>query len=207
MNRTFLALFSLAIASSGWAQSGDQVGAPAFKPGDSWTYVRTDKLDLSRNAKYVETIKSVSDSGHETSSQALEGSVGGSDDQYTREMNPIVLEGQKYDPYIPTFSFPLASGKQWEGKYSFSRSTFQFNGTRASRVEGWETVKTPAGEFKALKITYSGRATNQRGLGTAFQGTSWYSPEVRRVVRAEIKASGGAARDQLVELVSFKPAQ
>jgi hypothetical protein len=195
IKRTFLALFSLAFASLGWAQSGEQVGAPSFKPGDSWTYVRTDKFDRSWNAKYMVTIEWVSESSHETSRG----------DQYTREMNPMVLGDQKYEPYIPTFSFPLTPGKKWEGTYSYLSGGRQWNVTRASRVEGWETVKTAAGEFKALKITYS----EQRRAGRArndFHGTSWYSPEVRRVVLSEFKAST-PPRDQRVELVSFKPAQ
>ena len=195
MKRAFFALFSLAIASLGWPQSGEKVEAPSFKPGDSWTYVRSDTMDRSRNAKYVVTIEWVSDSGHETSRG----------DQFTSEMNSIVLGDQKYEPYIPAFSFPLTPGKKWEGTYSFLDSGRQWNVTRASRVEGWETVKTAAGEFKALKITYleqrrAGRARND------FHGTSWYSPDVRRVVLSEFKAST-PPRDQRVELVSFKPAQ
>jgi len=206
MKRTFMALFSLVIAPLGWTQSGEPVGAPSFKPGDSWTYVRTDKFDRSRNAKYVVTIKSVSDNGHEASVQALEGTVGGSGDQYTRELNPIVLEDLTFKPYIPTYSFPLAPGKKWEGTYSFLSAGAQWNATRASRVEGWETVKTAAGEFKALKITYSGRVWNARGFSINQYGTTWYSPEVRRVVLSEFKANS-PARDQRVELVGFKPAQ
>ena len=206
MKRTFLALFSLAFASLGWAQSGEPVGAPSFKPGDSWTYVRTDKFDRSLNAKYVVTIEWLSDSGHETSVQALEGTFSGRGDQFTREMNPIVFENQKYEPYIPTFSFPLAPGKKWEGKYSFLRSGAQWNASRASRVEGWETVKTAAGEFNALKITYSGRVWNARGFTNNLHGTTWYSPDVRRFVLSEIKAMS-PSQDQRIELVSFKPAQ
>jgi hypothetical protein len=205
IKRTFLALFSLAFASLGWAQSGEQVAAPSFKPGDSWTYVQTDKFDRSWNAKYVVTIEWVSDSSHETAVQALEGTVSDRGGQFTSEMNPIVLGEQKYEPYIPVFSFPLTPGKKWGGTYSFLRSGRQWNVTRANRVEGWETVKTEAGDFKALKITYS----EQRRAGRAandFHGTSWYSPEVRRVVLLEFKASTPPL-DRRVELVSFKLAQ
>ena len=205
MKRAFIALFSLAIASLGWAQSGEKVEAPSFKPGDSWTYVRTDTMDPRRNAKYAVTIEWVSESGHETSRQALKGAASGKIDQFTREMNPIALEDEKYEPYVPVFSFPLTPGKKWEGTYSFWRGGRQWNVTRTNRVEGWEMVKTAAGEFKALKITYleqrrAGRAAND------FHGTSWYSPDVRRVVLSEFKAST-PPRDQRVELVSFKPAQ
>jgi len=164
-------------------------------------------MDGNRSAKYVLTIKSVSDGGYEASRQALEGTVvGGSSDQYTREMNPIVVGDEKYEPHIPVLSFPLTPGKKWEGTYSYWTGGRQWNVTRASRVEGWETVKTAAGEFKALKITY----LEQRRAGSRARndhhGTSWYSPEVRRVVVTEFKAST-PPRDQRIELVSFKPAQ
>jgi hypothetical protein len=207
MKRTFLAVFSLAIAPLGWAQSGEQVQAPSFKPGDSWTYVRTDRFSPTRNAKYVVTIKSVTDGGHETSRQALEGTITGSGDQFTREINPIFLEDQKFEPYVSVYSFPLAPGKGWEGTYSFSSFGALWEATRTSRVEGWETVKTAAGEFRALKIIFSGNGKSRVGsLNNHFDGISWYSPDVRRVVLSEFK-SQRPPRDERVELVSFKPAQ
>jgi hypothetical protein len=201
-------LLGFLVVSAALAQSGDTVGAPALKPGDSWTYTQIDKLDRSRNAKFAVTVKSVSERGHEVSRQVLEGTLGGTDDQYTYELNPIVLEGQKYEPFIPAFSFPLAPGKKWEGKFSFwiSSGSLQFTATRSSHVEGWESVRTPAGDFKALKITFHQRAMNQFGRGTEIQGTLWYSPDVRRFVRTELRAFGGAPRDQVIELVGFKPA-
>ena len=207
MTRAFSALFGLAIASAGWAQSVEQVEVPSFKPGDSWTYVRTDRFGVTRNAKYVMTIKSVSDRGHETSREALEGTIIGSGDEFTREMNPIVLEDQRFEPYIPIFSFPLKPGKTWEGTYTFTSFGSLWEATRAQRVEGWETVKTAAGEFKTLKITFTGNGRSRMGpLQSQFTGTLWYSPEVRRVVLTEFK-SQRPPRDERVELVSFKPAQ
>lgn len=207
MKRMFLALFSLAIASLGWAQSGEQVGAPSYKPGDSWTYARTDRFSATRNAKYVVTIKSISDSGHETAREALEGTITGSGDLFTREINPIVLEDQKYEPYVSVYSFPLTPGKKWEGTCTFMSYGALWEMTRTSRVEGWETVKTAAGEFKALKVVFSGNGKSRVGsLINHYEGISWYSPEVRRVVLSEFK-SQRPPRDERTELVSFKPAK
>jgi hypothetical protein len=207
MKRMFLALFSLGVASLAWAQAGEQVTAPpSFKPGDSWTYVRTDRFSATRNMKYVVTIKSVSDSGHETSREALEGTITGSGDLLTREMNPIVLEDQKYEPYISVYSFPLAPGKKWEGTYTFTSFGALWEVTRTNRVDGWETVKTAAGEFKALKIIFSGNGRSRMGSFTGhFDGILWYSPEVRRLVLQEFK-SQRPPRDERLELVGFKPA-
>jgi hypothetical protein len=207
MKRTFLAWVGLAIAATAWAQSGGQVEAPTYKPGDSWTYVRTDRFGAIRNAKYVTTIKSVSDRGHETSREALEGTIIGSGDEYTREMNPIVFEDQRFDPYIANYRFPLAPGKGWQGTYTLTAYGALWEFTRINHVEGWETVKTPAGEFKALKIVFEGSGRSRMGgLQNQYTGATWYCPEVRRAVRTEFK-SQRPPRDERVELVSFKPAQ
>jgi hypothetical protein len=77
-----------------------------------------------------------------------------------------------------------------------------------SRVEGWETVTTPAGEFKALKIVFESKLNDQHsGRGKATTGIRWCSPEVRQIIRSEIKDEGGKkSRDEVTELVSFNPA-
>jgi hypothetical protein len=207
MNHTSLALLGFIIASPGWAQSGDQVEAPSFKPGDSWTYVRTDRFSATRNAKYVVTIKSVSDRGHETSREALEGTIIGDGDEFTYEMNAIVFEDQRFQPYIPNYRFPLAPGMRWAGTYTFTSYGALWETTRANRVAGWETVRTPAGEFKTLKIVFEGSGRSRMGnIQNQFTGTVWYCPEVRRAVRTEFK-SQRPPRDERVELVSFKPAR
>jgi hypothetical protein len=207
MKHAVLALLGLAIASSAWAQSGEQVDVPSYKPGDSWTYARKDRFSATRNAKYVVTIKSVSDRGHETSREALEGTIIGSGDEYTREINPILFEDQRFDPYIPNYRFPLAPGKSWEGTYTFTSFGAPWEAYRVHRVQGWETVKTAAGEFKALRITFEGSGRSRMGnLQSQFSGTVWYSPEVRRAVLQEFK-SQRPPRDERTELVSFKPAK
>jgi hypothetical protein len=191
------------------AQTPDTVGAPAVKQGDSWTYSRADKMDRTRAAKYTTTVKSVSPAEYETSIEVLEGSMAAREDRYTIDGNPIVFEGQKFEPFIPVFSFPLSIGKEWQGKFSWRSATANvpISGTRRVKVIGWETVKTQAGEFKALKISSESQFIGRGGYGSSNQVTQWYAPEVRRIVRAETKGFGGAARDEVVELVSYKLAQ
>jgi len=203
----FAALLASSFAVS--AQTTDTVVAPQVKEGDSWTYARSDKMDLTRAAKYVTTVKSVSADGYVTTFVPIEGSVEAREDRYTKDGNPIEFEGFKFEPFIRIYDFPLSAGKQWESKYTWwsPSANAQLSGTRRVRVVGWETVKTPAGEFKAMKITSETQIMGRGGFGSSQQFTQWYAPDVRRVVRTENKGFGAAARDEVVELVSFKLAQ
>jgi len=191
------------------AQNTETVGAPGVKEGDTWTYSRSDKLDRTRAAKYTTTVKSVSTDGYVTSVEPIEGSITAREDRYTKDGNPIELEGFKYQPFIGVYDFPLSAGKQWESKFTWWSPTAnaQLSGTRRVKVVGWETVKTPAGEFKAIKVNAETQIMGRGGFGSSTQSTLWYAPEARRTVRFETKGFGGAARDEVVELVSYKLAQ
>jgi hypothetical protein len=199
-----LAVLSVTLVSAVHAQAPDAVAAPIVKVGDSWTYARTDKLDRSRNAKYIISVKSLSAAGHTVGREIVEGTLSGADDEFTSDLNPISLEGQKFSPFIPMFSFPLTVGKQWDGRYSFY-TTVELSGQRSSKVEGFENVRVPAGEFKAIRITANVSTRAPSGFGSNMQQTLWYAPDVRRLIRAETKIFGAAnARDEVIELVAFK---
>jgi hypothetical protein len=204
-------LFSAALVMSSLAvsaQTTDTVSAPPVKEGDSWTFVRSDKMDRTRAAKYITTVKSVSADGYVTSIDPNEGSMTAREDRYTKDGNPIEFEGFKFQPFIVIYDFPLLAGKQWESKYTWSNPAGALlTGTRRAKVVGWETVKTPAGEFKAMKITAETQIMGRGGFGSSIQQTLWYVPEVRRPVRVESKGFGASARDEVIELLSYKLAQ
>jgi hypothetical protein len=209
MSRFLLFCVLLASSLAVTAQTTETVGAPEVKEGDRWTYARSDKMDRTRAAKYTTTVKSVSADGYVTSIEPHEGSMTAREDRYTKDGNLVMFEGFKFEPFIRLYDFPLSSGKQWESKYTWWSPTAntQLSGTRRTTVAGWETVKTPAGEFKVLKITAETQIMGSRGFGSSTQTTLWYAPDVRRAVRIETKGFGGAARDEVVELVSYKLAQ
>ena len=61
-------------------------------------------------------------------------------------------------------SFPLALGKSWRVDYTEADPSPQFSSEHDEityKVVDWETVKTPAGEFKALRIEGSGTWTSE----------------------------------------------
>lgn len=206
MVRSLFVVASLALSLAVSAQSPDAVTAPQVKEGDTWTYARSDALDRARAAKYTTTVKSVAADGYVTSVQPLEGSMTAREDRYTKDGNPIEFEGVKFDPFVTVFSFPMSAGKQWDSKHTWfsPAGNFQLSGARRTKVVGWETIKTPAGEFKALKFTAETQIMGRAGFGSSTQNTYWYAPEVRRLVRTENKGFGGAARDEVIELISFK---
>jgi hypothetical protein len=198
-----------AITSAALAQ--DPVAAPVFRVGDSWVYTREDRMDRATGlVKVTETVTALLEKGFETSVEGDPREL--QPRRYTAELNTVRALGFDFAPMIPNFSFPLAAGKQWQGRYTFFNPAAggQVNGAQQGRVEGWEEIKVPAGTFKTLKVS-NARTVEATPLGAggrsvmrAFQVTFWYAPEVRWFVRREIRSPGFV--DDTAELVSFKRA-
>ena len=205
-------LVGLFALTPGPLQAQDTAELPTFKVGDNWTYQRTSEFDRTRAGKFVVTVTSVSDSGFATATKVIEGTDEDEVGEYTTEMNTIKDNDRKFTPHVPYFSFPLAPGKAWEGSWKYSvkgkkKRMETVNATMKSRVEGWETVTTPAGEFNALKIVFEATHTKSHsGRGKETKGTRWYCPEVRRIVRSEVSNEDGKSKNEVTELVSFSPA-
>ncbi len=203
-----LLFFTVAIAH---AQEGPPVDPPEFKPGDSWTYQRESKYDRKRTGKFKMTVTAVTETGYTMSKTVLEGDMNAGDTAYTRQLNPVYDNGRKKTPFVPHFNFPMTPGKAWQGTWTYKKlkthkQNKEFKATMKSRVEGWETIQTPAGEFRALKISFTATHRNQKGRGKDTEGVRWYSPEVGQVVRVVLKDKGGAAREEVKELIAYQPA-
>ena len=106
---------------------------------------------------------------------------------FNRTVVSALTEDAASEP-IAHIPFPLAPGMQWSEQIVVPEA---FGPPRVQRISGralgWERVRTPAGEFLALKVQ------REMGLGDAdHQWTQthrsdviWYAPEVRRWVRIE----------------------
>jgi hypothetical protein len=81
-----------------------------------------------------------------------------------------------YDPPFSSFQWPLEVGKTWtwEGRVVNRLIGFDGRARWAMRVVAYEDVSTPAGQFKAFKIS---------GASGGRSFTLWYSPEARWVVK------------------------
>ena len=59
---------------------------------------------------------------------------------------------------------------------------------RTATVEGWETVRVPAGEFRALRVLNEGSRRVHRKDGEFYESVRelvWYSPQAKSYVRRE----------------------
>ena len=106
------------------------------------------------------------------------------------------------------FDYPLYVGKKWEQMYTLAPIHAKKHGVwafstilREYKCVSYEDVKVRAGTFKALKIRY--RSTNIT-RGASGDGWIWYSPEMKRHIKAAFEGSYFAGMVSDYELVSFK---
>lgn len=199
------------------------VPAPLFQAGDTWTYRHIDgynKLDvgtvsLAVAAAGARDIRFVMRSGDGTfQTESIYAAPG-------LLANGILSERAEgaMNPPLKLTPYPLREGEQWrqtvvrDDVMSREKRETQLSG----RVIGWQTVKVPAGEFRALLIERAfelGDYDPFRGPTLRYE-KEWYSPDVKGTVklevfeeyfyhrynRLEIPAPGTRA---IYELVSYK---
>ena len=88
------------------------------------------------------------------------------------------------------FSWPLEPGKKWAYEYTINSAgnngdVLTFNYRMAAEVAGWESVTTPAGTFRALKVVHKGTMDIPASSTGAYKvgWTLWYSPDVAAQVK------------------------
>jgi hypothetical protein len=170
------------------------VPAPVLHPGDTWTYRHIDgynKLTVGTVSNIVQTV-----GANEIRLLTRSG-----DGKYQWEAvyaapgllaNGIISERAEgtMNPPLALSPYPLREGQQWrqnvirDDLMSREKRLTQISG----RVVGWETVKVPAGEFRALLIERAfelGDYDPFRGPTLRYE-KEWYSPEVRSAVKLEV---------------------
>jgi hypothetical protein len=187
---------------------------PQYKVGDSWTYLRTDKLKLDvsrpRQLQYTSTITDIGSDGIVIRRGRVGGTPDGPPRLYTPELN-LIQEGKtRYTPFIAFRRFPLSVGKSWHERYDFiTAAGNRMHSQTLGKVEGWESVTVPAGTFRCLKIvvkTYGSAVGAVGAYGTDSLRTECWSPEVRSFIRMEfyIRWVTNPQYHDLLELVAFK---
>ncbi len=102
----------------------------------------------------------------------------------------------RFSGEIRALVFPLSPGKQWEYEYWLGGAgrdivtTYHYR----ARVDGIDTVRTPAGRFETLRVTHEGkwsRPVLEQGRPVERSGdvrtTYWYAPAVGTWVRLEVE--------------------
>jgi hypothetical protein len=187
------AAFGLLLLAGHPAFAAD-VAAPVLQPGDTWTYRHIDsynKLEVGRVSSTVETagardIRLVTRTGDgRTQWESAYAGPG-------LLANGILSERAEgaMNPPLELTPYPLHEGEKWrqtvvrDDVMSREKRETQLSG----RVIGWETVKVPAGEFRALLIERAfelGDYDPFRGPTLRYE-REWYSPEVKGTVKLEV---------------------
>ena len=100
-------------------------------------------------------------------------------------------------------SFPLEVGATWSysHEYATSDGRGRFREDLECKVVGWEQVTVPAGNYWALRIEEKGWSNNlspnvpiSARAATRLDRTFWYSPEIKYLVKSELRRSNPGAR-------------
>ena len=220
MRRSFWLLALLVVAAPHvYAQS---IPAPTYIAGDTWTY---NEINAYNGLKRATVVREITGSGTETHVVTRSDQSPVVDD--ARLAAGTLREGLLNDrapgtlnPGLDLRPFPLVEGQRW--KQSVTRADPGWKESRPvllyGRVRGWETVRVPAGEFKAIKIEremYLGDWDMFRGQ-TRRTEYEWYVPELKMPVKLQVWEEYHENRNTVVgsywqgdrfvqELSSFKP--
>lgn len=167
------------------------VPAPALQAGDTWVYVQingynrlpvrtlTDTLRAAPQGLVVERRSDQPNDPLETETISAP----------WRELGETVGNARRvFSAPLARVSLPIAPGQGWQDQATVTDERgVNFLWRTSGRALGWERVRTPAGEFVALRVE------RQMNLGdydytwsdTHVVETYWYAPEVKRWVRLE----------------------
>lgn len=213
MLRLIVLFAALLPTASVFAQPVASVEKPELKVGDRWVFRAVDLWKNQLTSKVEYRVTGANGDNIEIERTRIDVATGSSVGRSAKRkvdrstwtfINPMMTEGR----YV-AFAFPLEVGKTWEFEYS----TKTANGDsvtekRTAKVESWEDVVVPAGQFKALKVVHSGNYTRSTATGSwsgAVSEVLWYAPNVKRFIKREYRDTTGSGqtwdhvRDELIE--------
>jgi hypothetical protein len=189
-----------AIPAGAGAQGADR---PDVRAGDRWEFV-VYYATPSTTPNRVWLVQSVVEDG-------IIGTENGQPLRLTRELNPRdspLLEQSGTE----MLRFPMRVGQQWT---SVSQVRFKDNGSQARvesqvRVEAYERITVPAGNFDAFRLSATGSiaGTSYAGSGQLAgetRSTYWYAPAANAIVKVNSRSTYRG--EATVELVSFQRAR
>jgi hypothetical protein len=168
--------------------------APMLKVGDTWSYRQTNlynKADLGTVSRAVEAA------GATEIRLVTRGPDGRILDDARYRSPGLLADGTLSDravgaltPALELTQYPLQEGAKWTQKVvrDDAMSHEKRETLLMGKVQGWETVKVPAGEFRALRIERRidlGDYDSFRGPTLRWE-TEWYSPDVKGPVKLQV---------------------
>jgi len=196
-----LAVLVLSMGLAGCESSGVsrtvQIGErPTWNAGDSWTY-----RGRGPSGTFNVTRKVLREGVFE-GREAYEVDGGGTHYWYTKQLGYLARtkgdETTRLARPPEDWQWPIQVGKQWSAIVAWiDRTDTQqqtYTLTSVWTVEAYEEVKTPAGTFKAFKVT-------RREIESGASQELWYSPEVKSWIK--IRGANTADGNYEEELTSF----
>ena len=196
-----LAVLVVSMGLAGCESSGVsrtvQIGErPTWNAGDSWTY-----RGRGPSGTFNVTRKVLREGVFE-GREAYEVDGGGTHYWYTKQLGYLARtkgdETTRLARPPEDWQWPIQVGKQWSAIVAWiDRTDTQqqtYTLTSVWTVEVYEEVKTPAGTFKAFKVT-------RREIESGASQELWYSPEVRSWIK--IRGANTADGNYEEELTSF----
>jgi hypothetical protein len=189
-NRLVLCMFLFLPLSTIAQPLPETVAAPVVHVGDRWTLQHTDNWAGKLGNKTTQEVVASANNEIRMESKNAATGVLAFRLRYNNEMNPLSRGTMRYSPHFPRYAFPLEPGKTWSQDITAENSSNgrAWNYQVKGKVEGWEKVTVPAGQFDALKVKitafYQGRDAFGGGGGQSNE-TVWYAPAVNNFVKHE----------------------
>jgi hypothetical protein len=196
-----LAVLVVSMGLAGCESSGVsrtvQIGErPTWNAGDSWTY-----RGRGPSGTFNVTRKVLREGVFE-GREAYEVDAGGTHYWYTKQLGYLARtkgdETTRLARPPEDWQWPIQVGKQWSAIVAWTDRTDTqqqtYTLTSVWTVEVYEEVKTPAGTFKAFKVT-------RREIESGASQELWYSPEVKSWIK--IRGANTADGNYEEELTSF----
>jgi len=112
----------------------------------------------------------------------------------------------KYSPGIRLLDLPLEKGKKWDTAFTVTGDTFTAEVTQERKVEGFEKIRTPAGEFDTVKISFGGRISSRDPKGNVYtgkeDGIEWWAISTQRPIAVKVTYRNSFGEKFALELIS-----
>jgi hypothetical protein len=204
--RSFVLVTAAALLSAAldlFAQ--EQIAAPVFKEGDTWSYniirkgCTVSSTEFNEGAYDVtftpQSIKLYQVSENQRSEITITSGA--------RIQELLSLIGRSTQQ--PDLRFPLSIGQKWSYGYESAAAGTRVAIPRSVEiiVSGLEQVTTPAGSFKTYKLIRS-ESWSFRGVPGGTVWSYFYSPETRSIVRRLTENNTTPCKNE-TELTKFTP--
>jgi hypothetical protein len=195
-----------------------EMQAPTYAVGDQWTYRESDLLTKIETARITETVTAVNATDYwiDARRTARTWWRGDSVTRVPREQFAYAEDApDQRGKIIATnnagcaYPWPLKPGM----KFECTEMTLWPNGWKVRyelkfKVEGSESLDTPAGRFDTLRLVAEGFATNEtNNTVSGHERVIWLAPAIKREVKQEIRtrlSNGRLYRVEGRDLVEFK---